>query len=190
MKEGAHVNEVFDKVNGSDAGLTGREFEACTFLNCSFSGGDLSNCLFVDCRFCDCNLSTVNLSCCGLRNVIFRNCKVAGVDFGRCLPFLFEVNFEKCCLDYSHFIKNRLKKTKFIECTIKEAYFTEVDLTGALFDNCDLLSTVFVRTNLSRADFRTSWNYSINLEKNTVRKAMFSFPGVIGLLSQYDIVVE
>jgi fluoroquinolone resistance protein len=190
VKEVSHANEVFEKVSYSDTGLSGEEFETCTFMNCNFSDSDLSNCLFSDCQFVDCNLSMANISRCGLRNVTFRNCKVVGVDFGSCLPFLFAVSFEKCCLDYSHFIKNRLKKTKFIECTIKEANFSETDLTGASFYNCDLLNTVFVRTNLSQADFRTSRNYSINLEMNTVRKTKFSFPGITGLLRQYDIVVE
>ena len=125
-----------------------------------------------------------------MRNVAFTNCKVIGVDFSNCLPFLFAVSFERCRLDYSHFIKNRLRKTKFRECAIRDADFTEADLTGASFDNCDLSSTVFSRTNLSHADFRTSRNYSINLEMNTVRKARFSLSGIAGLLSQYDLVIE
>ncbi len=126
----------------------------------------------------------------GMSTVAFLNCKVVGVDFSRCLPLLFAVSFEKCSLDYSIFIKNRLKKTKFKECSIREADFTEADLTGASFDNCDLSNTLFCRTNLSQADFRTSRNYSINPELNTVRKAKFSFSGIAGLLRQYDIIIE
>jgi uncharacterized protein YjbI with pentapeptide repeats len=132
----------------------------------------------------------VKVSHAGMRNVTFLNCKVVGVDFSKCLPFLFAVSFEKCRLDYSSFIKTKLKKTKFKECTIREADFTEADLTGASFDDCDLSNAVFSRTNLSQADFRTSRNYTINLEINTVRKTKFSLSGISGLLSQYDIVVE
>jgi fluoroquinolone resistance protein len=189
MKEVSHGNEVFEKIDFSDAGLPGEEFEACTFNSCNFSHVDLSDRLFTDCQFTDCNLSMAKVSGTGLRNVDFLSCKVIGIDFSDCLPFLFAVSFERCSLDYSHFIKNRLKNTKFKECIIREANFTEADLTGASFDNCDLLNTAFVQSDLSRADFRTSRNYTINLETNTARKAKFSLSGVTGLLRQYDIIV-
>lgn len=190
MKSLPHVDEVFEKVDYSAAELSGEEFECCTFRDCDFSESNLSESLFTDCRMIDCNLTMVIVGHAGLRNVAFVNCKVVGVDFSNCLPFLFTVSFEKCRLDYSHFIKNRLKKTIFTECTIRDADFTEADLTGASFDKCDLSNTLFSRTNLSHADFRTSLNYSINLETNTVKKAKFSLSGVAGLLSQYDLVLE
>jgi fluoroquinolone resistance protein len=190
VKGASHTDKVFEKVAYSGTGLTGEEFEACTFINCDFSDCDLSGSNFIDCRMVDCNLSIAKVRHVGMREVFFQNCKVAGVDFSNCLPLLFAVSFENCSLDYAVFIKNRLKKTIFKECSIREADFTEADLTGASFDNCDLTNTVFSRTNLSQADFRTSRNYSINLEKNTVRKAKFSFSGIAGLLSHYDIVIE
>jgi fluoroquinolone resistance protein len=190
MKEIPPANEVFEKIDYTNTSLSGEEFEACTFSNCNFSDSDLSDCLFTDCRFEECNLTMVKVARSGLRNASFLNCKVVGVDFSACLPFLFAVSFEKCCLDYSHFVKNRMKKTEFRECVIRDAIFSETDLSGALFDNCDLLNTVFIRTDLSHADFRTSRNYTINLEVNTLRKAKFSLSGVVGLLSHYDIIVE
>lgn len=190
MKEVSHAHKVFEKVAFSETGLSGEEFEDCTFINCNFSDSDLSDTRFTDCKLIDCNLSMAKVIHAGMRNVTFLNCKVVGVDFSNCLPLLFAVSFEKCSLDYSVFIKNRLKKTKFKECSIREADFTEADLTGASFDNCDLSHTVFSRTNLSQTDFRTSRNYSINLEMNTVRKAKFSISEIDGLLSQYDIVIE
>jgi fluoroquinolone resistance protein len=190
LKNVPYVDEVFEKVDYSATELSGEEFECCAFRDCDFSESNLSESLFTDCRMIDCNLTMVIVSHAGLRNVAFVNCKVVGVDFSKCLPFLFAVSFDKCRLDYSHFIKNRLKKTTFTECTIRDADFTEADLTGASFDKCDLSNTLFSRTNLSHADFRTSLNYSINLETNTVQKARFSLSGVAGLLSQYDLVLE
>jgi fluoroquinolone resistance protein len=190
VEETSHSNEVFERIDLSVTGLEGEEFEACTFTHCNLAGGHLSERLFTDCQFIDCNLSMAKVGGTGLRNVTFVNCKVVGVDFSTCLPFLFAVSFEKCCLDYSHFIKNKLKKTEFKECVIREANFTETDLTDALFDNCDLLNTAFVRSDLSRADFRTSRNYTINLDVNTVRRAKFSLSGITGLLRHYDIIVE
>lgn len=190
VKDVSHTNRIFEKVAYSETGLSGEEFEACRFINCNFSDSDLSNRRFTDCQFLDCNLSMAKVNHTAIRNVTFLNCKVVGVNFSNCLPLLFAVSFEKCCLDYSVFIKKRLKKMQFNDCAIREADFTEADLTGASFDNCDLLNTVFSRTNLSQADFRTARNYSINLEKNTVRKSKFSFSGIAGLLSQYDIIIE
>jgi fluoroquinolone resistance protein len=190
VKEATHVGEEFARVDYSDTGLPGEEFESCTFNNCDFSRSDLSDSLFIDCRLIGCNLSMAKVDHAAFRNVAFVSCKVVGVDFSGCLPFLFAVSFEGCSLDYSHFIKNRLKKTKFRDCTVRDADFTEADLTGASFDKCDLSNTVFNRTNLSHADFRTSRNYSINLETNTVRKARFSLSGIAGLLGQYDLLIE
>lgn len=190
MKELSHTDKVFEKVDYSKTGLSGEEFEDCTFKSCDFSDSDLSRSRFIDCKMIDCNMSMAKVNHTGMSNVTFWNCKIVGVDFSKCLPLLFAVNFEKCCLDYSIFTKNRLKKTKFKECIIRDADFTEADLTGASFDDCDLLNTIFSRTNLSQADFRTSRNYTINLEKNTARKAKFSLSGIDGLLRQYDIIVE
>jgi fluoroquinolone resistance protein len=190
VTETLHTNEVFEKGTYSETGLSGEEFEDCTFIHCNFTDSDLSDSRFTDCQFVDCNLSMAKVNQTGMRNVTFVNCRIVGVDFGKCLSLLFAVSFEKCSLDYSFFIKGKLKKTKFKECTIREADFTEADLTGASFDNCDLAKTVFSRTNLTQADFRTSRNYSINLEMNTVRKAKFSISGIAGLLSQYDIILE
>ena len=113
-----------------------------------------------------------------------------GVDFGACLPFLFAVTFERCSLDYSHFIKCRLKKTEFKECTIREADFTEADLADASFLDCDLSNTVFGRTNLTHADFRTARNYTIDPDENTVRRARFSLSGVAGLLRKHELILE
>jgi fluoroquinolone resistance protein len=43
---------------------------------------------------------------------------------------------------------------------------------------------------LEKADFRTAYNYSIDPEKNRIKKAKFSIFGVTGLLDKYDIEIE
>jgi hypothetical protein len=43
---------------------------------------------------------------------------------------------------------------------------------------------------LEKADFRTSYNYSINPEVNRIKKAKFSTAGIAGLLCKYDIEIE
>ncbi len=103
---------------------------------------------------------------------------------------MFAVYFNNCSLNYTYFFKKKLQKTKFDNCQIQEANFTEADLTGASFNQCDLLNTVFEQTNLSKADFRSAEHFAINPEKNTIKKAKFSYDGLRGLLYQYDIVIE
>jgi hypothetical protein len=49
-----------------------------------------------------------------------------------------------------------------------------------VFDNCII----------EKADFTTANNYSIDPEKNKIKNAKFSIPAVIGLLNNYDIVIE
>ena len=39
-------------------------------------------------------------------------------------------------------------------------------------------------------DFKTSYNYSIDPEVNSIKKAKFSLEGISGLLYKYDIVIE
>ncbi|HWY33074.1 MAG TPA: pentapeptide repeat-containing protein, partial [Nitrosopumilaceae archaeon] len=88
------------------------------------------------------------------------------------------------------FYKTKLKKTAFKNSTIQEADFSECDLTNAIFENCDLTGATFVNTNLEKADFRTSFNYSIDPELNRIKKAKFSLHGIVGLLDKYDIEIE
>ena len=78
----------------------------------------------------------------------------------------------------------------FTNCNLQEADFTDADLSGSIFDNCDLQRTVFYNTNLEKADFTTSYNYSFDPERNRIKKARFSRPGVTGLLDKYNIEIE
>jgi uncharacterized protein YjbI with pentapeptide repeats len=84
----------------------------------------------------------------------------------------------------------KLKKTGFNNCNLQEADFTETDLTSSVFENCDLYRTVFYGTILEKADFRSSFNYSFDPERNRIKKARFSRLGVTGLLEKYNIEIE
>ena len=125
-----------------------------------------------------------------VKDIQFKECKLLGVHFETCDEFLFAVRFENCLLNLSSFYKRKLKKTKFINCSLHEADFAEADLGSSVFDNCDLANAIFQHTNLEKADFRTSYNYSIDPELNKIKKAKFSIPSVTGLLDKYDIEIE
>ena len=78
----------------------------------------------------------------------------------------------------------------FINCNLQETDFSEADLSGSVFDTCDMLRAIFDFTNLEKADFYSSFNYSINPEKNKLKRARFSKTEVIGLLDNYDLKIE
>jgi fluoroquinolone resistance protein len=103
---------------------------------------------------------------------------------------LFSAAFDNCTLNHSSFFKMNLKKMQFKNSTLHEVDFTESDLSNAVFNNCDLLTAKFENTILEKADFCTSFNYSINPEINRIKKAKFSLPAAVGLLDKYDIEIE
>ena len=49
---------------------------------------------------------------------------------------------------------------------------------------------LFTDTIFEKKDFRTATSYSIDPEKNTIKKARFSLGGVAGLLDKYDIEIQ
>jgi uncharacterized protein YjbI with pentapeptide repeats len=68
--------------------------------------------------------------------------------------------------------------------------FTESDLTNAYFDNCDLKKAIFEKTILEKSDFKSTFGFSIDPEKNRLKKAKFSKENIIGLLQHHNIIVE
>lgn len=123
-------------------------------------------------------------------DIFFVGCKMLGLRFDLCNDFLLSFRFKGCTLNLSSFYGLSLKKTIFENCKLLEVDFVETDLTGSTFDGCDLQRAIFDRSILERSDFRAAYNFSVDPERNKVRKAKFSRDGVVGLLGKYDIVVE
>jgi uncharacterized protein YjbI with pentapeptide repeats len=113
-----------------------------------------------------------------------------GFRFDTCNDFGFSVEFENCILDHSSFFKKKLRNTKFANSQLMEVDFTGSDLTSSKFTECNLTRSVFDNTIIEKADFRTSFNFSIDPENNRIKKAKFSLTGVSGLLDKYDIEIE
>ena len=57
---------------------------------------------------------------------------------------------------------------------MKDVDFTSADLTGSVFDQCDFTNAIFDQSNLEKVDLRTSFNYSIDITKNKVKKSKHS----------------
>jgi fluoroquinolone resistance protein len=185
-----HEDKTFENVDYSEKKLVKREFVNCIFSACIFQNCDLGNNDFFDCTFHKCNFALAVLDNTGLKNVRFTDCKLIGIDFGKCSNFQFSVAFQSCQLDYSSFFQKKMKKTVFIDCSLKEVDFAETDLSGAIFKDCDLHLASFSRTILEKADLRSAINYSIDPELNRIRKARFSLAAVGGLLNKYDIEIQ
>ncbi len=90
----------------------------------------------------------------------------------------------------SSFYQMNLKNSKFKECSLIKVDYSEVNMMGLVFEKCDFNYAVFQRTNIEKADFRTSKNYSIDPESNNIKNAKFSLNGVGGLLNKYNIKIE
>ncbi len=183
-------DKTFDKLDFTLNPLPKGEYEQCRFVDCDFSGSDLSEIRFLDCEFESCNLSMVNLTKTALQNIKFSNSKMLGLHFKNCNDFGFSVSFTKCNLSHCSFYNTKLKKTVFRDSKLHEVDFTDCDLSSSVFDNCDLTRATFDNSNIEKADFRTSYNYSINPESNRIKKARFSISGLPGLLEKYDIEIE
>jgi len=166
------------------------DYENCRFVNCNFSNTDLSKISFTACEFKGSNLSMAKLMNTGIKEVKFLNCKLLGLHFDTCNHILFQAYFDTCLLNLSSFYKLKIKKTTFTNCSLREVDFTETDLSGSLFNNCDLAGALFQSANLEKADLRSSYNYSIDPERNRINKAKFSLIGISGLLDKYDIEIE
>ncbi|TNE53973.1 MAG: pentapeptide repeat-containing protein [Bacteroidetes bacterium] len=182
--------ETFKNRDFSTEAFPEGEYECCLFEGCNLEHVDLSEIRFLESEFVDCNLSNVKLNGTALQEVRFKDCKMLGLLFEQCKDFGFEVSFEHCQLNHSSFYQVQLTRCLFQGCQLEEVDFTESVLREARLKACDLRNAIFENTDLEKADFRTSFNYSINPELNQIKGAIFSMPDVIGLLDKYPIQIE
>lgn len=98
--------------------------------------------------------------------------------------------FNNCNLNDSTFYKTKIKHTLFKNSQLQAVDFTECDLRNSIFDTCELSGAIFANTVIEKADFRTSFNFTIDPENNKLKKAKFSKNGLSGLLTKYDIIIS
>jgi len=183
-------NKLFKGIDYTINSLDKGEYDNCTFVNCIFSDSDLSMIHFIECEFDNCNLGMAKMNGVVLNDVNFTQCKPLGIDFHNCDTYLFSAKFKDCVLNLASFYKLKLNHAKFTNCILQEVDFIETNLTSSIFDNCDLSRAVFENTILEKADFRSSYNYSINPEINKIKNAKFSLSGIVGLLEKYNLEID
>lgn len=183
------TDKNFKSIDFTEKPIEKADYENCNFENCNFSKSDLSDIVFEDCNFESCDFSNAKITNTAFKNIHFKVCKLIGLQFDECNPFLLEFQFAECILNYSSFYQLKIKGTKFTKCILNEVEFTETNLSGAYFTECDLSGAMFSRTVLQKADFRTSYNFSINPEQNQISGAKFSLETLPGLLHKYKIKI-
>jgi len=186
MSNQVQTDSFFDKI----ATLPSGDFEGCRFTHCDLGGAGLSGINFTECVFEDCNQSGAKILQTTFNDVKFLRCKILGLHFETASQYLFTVSFEHSTLDLCSFYQCKMKKTLFNHCSLQETDFTETVLTEAIFDGCNLRGAKFENTVLEKADLRTAINFTVNPEINKIRKAKFSYPGVLALLDKYGIVIS
>jgi uncharacterized protein YjbI with pentapeptide repeats len=112
------------------------------------------------------------------------------INFAMCDKLIFEVHFKECILDFSKFYTLKIKGTSFVDCSIIAVDFMSTDLTEVVFDNCDLYRSEFIKAIAIKANFKTSYNYTIDPTKTKIKKAVFSLSEVKGLLYKHDIIIS
>jgi uncharacterized protein YjbI with pentapeptide repeats len=181
-----YLLQIFEK-----EALNFKEFECCTFTNCDFSLCHFIAVTFIECTFNNCTFSGAQINHVAFRTVIFNLCEIKEVNFSMCDKLIFEVVFNKCILDFSKFYALNLQGTPFTNCSLVAVDFMETDLSKVIFDNCDLYRTEFSKAKANKCNFKTSYNFTIDPKKTTLKKAIFSKKELKGLLFTHDIhVVE
>ena len=183
------AQNITDAAFGTDE-IMYKDFEKCHFTNCDFSACNFTGVAFIDCTFTSCNFYDAKINYVAFRGAMFTDCDFNGVNFSMVDPLLFEIEFKDCQLDYAKFYTLKIKGTIFTNCSLIAVDFMSTDLTGVIFDNCNLHKAVFIDSIANKADFTTSYNFTIDPERNKLNKAMFSQAGLKGLLEKYNIIVK
>lgn len=184
------MERIINAENLAAVSFGAAEMEAVRFEQCDLSGRDLSGVLFIECQFVDCNLSNVTVSRTAFRECSFISCKLMGVRFDDCIPFLQPPVFKNCDLTLASFVSMKLPSAHFDRCQLLETDFSQADLTGAVLTESNLSGAIFDRTILSKADIQSSYNYSIDPERNSVKQLKVSHANLSGFLEKYALSIQ
>lgn len=165
------------------------EFVECHFNGVDFDRHNLGRMKFLDCHMSECNLSNQSAKSSTFRDVSFTKSKLIGMNWSEASTFS-SIAFSECILDYSVFHSMNLKGIKFSACRMCEVDFYESELINADFSDCLLKGATFNKASLHGADFRGAREYYIDVRQTNVKKAKFSLPEALSLLSSLEIIVE
>lgn len=189
MHKPVFLDKDFKQADVTDGFMVG-EYENCRFVYCRLTEQDLRHAVFIDCEFSGCDLSMANISDTAFRKVHFTASKLLGLRFEYCTKLLFEVSFHQCQLNLASFHNMSLKGASITDCELQETDFTEVDLSQAIITGCNLTGAMFDRTNLTKADLRDSYGFQIDPVENNIKGAHFSREHIHGLLGRFQVKID
>ncbi len=180
----------FEKLKITENLICSKYFFSSTFVDCDFSNCEINRSTFRDCEFINCNLSLLRFCDTNMINVIFRGCKLIGIDWTSIVwgkkfakkRSVFPISFYDCILNHSIFIGMDMYSVSFVDSMLKEVGFEDTNLERARFENTDLIDSHFKGTDLRGADFSSAINYGIDASVNMVRGAKFSLPEATSLI--------
>ncbi len=109
-------DKTYTNIHVSETPLETGGYESCTFVNCNFSNADFSGFIFSECEFEGCNLSLVKLQKTSLRDVIFKDCKLSGIQFENTNEFGLSFGFIHCIIHNASFFNMHIRNTQFKNC--------------------------------------------------------------------------
>jgi fluoroquinolone resistance protein len=165
------------------------EFVGCQFIGIDFSEFNFSRLKFLDCTFSECNLSNASLKSGVFRGVSFKKSKLIGLNWTETTT-LASCTYADCIMDYGVFHSMNLKGFSFINCKMMEVEFWDSQLAKSSLTGCMLRGSAFNKADLSGADLRGSTDYFIDVRFTNVKKAKFSMPEAMALLSSLEIIID
>ena len=183
-------DQKFEQIDFHIQPFSSGEYENCSFVKCNFMGIDVASSIFINCSFIDCDMSVVKVNQVVFRDTHFVGCKLIGILFDSCKAHGLDISFDRCMIDNASFYGTKIKGMRFAKCSVKLVDFTNADLNTAVFDDCDLLHAKFDHSILEKVDFTSSYNYSIDMDANRIKKSKHSVQGAIGLLHKYDLIIN
>lgn len=182
-------NNIFNAEDFSFESKDSGEFVGCHFIGIEFSEFNFSRLKFLDCEFVECNLSNVSLKNASFRGASFKKSKLIGLNWSEA-SVLASCTYSDSILDYSVFHSMNLKNFIFSDCKMMDVEFSESQLVKAQLTRCMLRGASFNKANLSEADLRGSTEYFIDVRYTNIKKAKFSMPEALTLLSSLDIILD
>lgn len=189
-----YCDELFNQLTLEDTRIENIEFQNCQFKQCKFHGVTFSKVVFTECDFESCDLSLSKFPGCKFSEVSFKHSKLVGINWTELYWPLIKLTsplyFYESNLSHSSFFGLSLADLILEGCKAHDVDFREANLNHASFVGTDLYNSLFTHSNLKHADFTDATNYSIDIQNNTITKAIFSFPDVIALLNHLDIKIN
>jgi uncharacterized protein YjbI with pentapeptide repeats len=189
---GEYDGEQLTGLRLEQADLTRTAFTGCRFERVALGSADLSYAAFDEVELADCDLSSATLTGAKLRGVVFRGCKLLGVDWSAIAqsPVGQPLVFERCRLDHGIFRGLNLRGSVFRDCSAREIDVTGTILTDAVLAGSDLTRARFGGTRLTGADLREATGYAFDPRDNEVRGLQVALPDAAELLRALEITVE